>query len=158
LMIFPSSDHVQTDAEMYYDKYAIIKPIGTVYRNKRLFALNSAGILHIGGAVVNSFLRVARVDMNDPVKLTHTERLFVLRHSIAWQHYLYNYTNFAEALMLVADVIVDINHIEFLFPLPSHWPWIREQRVAPVQQFMADELPDMFEHWLKQHQILYEDQ
>jgi hypothetical protein len=157
LLILPSSTRVKTDAEMYYETFGIVKRLSSVYRTKRLGALHSAGILHMGGDA-NSFLRVARVDMSDPDTLTHTERLFVLRHNVAWENYLFNHTNFAEALLLVADVIVDISHIEFLFPLPSHWPWVRAHRVPPVQRFMADELPDMFEHWVADHEHLYDNQ
>ena len=157
LLIIPCSDHITTDAEVYYETYGIVKRLGRVYRNKRLMALHSAGLLHIRGGAVNSFLRVSRVDMTEPDTLTHTERLFILRHNIAWEHYIFNYSDFSAALFRVADIIVDIDHVEFLFPLPSHWPWTCQADPCSVKHFISGDLPDMFQQWIADHEALYDE-
>ena len=157
LFMIPSSDHITTDAEMYYDTYGVVKRLGRVYRNKRVMALNNAGLLHIGGGVINSFLRVARVDMTNPDELSHTEKLFILRHNMAWEHYLLNYSNFTSSLLSVADVVMDVDHLEFLYPLPTRWPWISQDSLHTVEHFAAAELPVMFQRWLALHDALYDD-
>ena len=158
LFIIPCSGHIPIDAESYYELYGVVKRLGRVYRNKRLMALHTAGLLHIEGGDMNTFLRVARVDMTDPRMLTHAENLLILRHNIAWEHYLFNYSNFQTAMISIADVITDIDHIEFLFPLPTRWPWIGgDGTLHSVEQFQATELSELFHHWLAEHDTLYED-
>jgi hypothetical protein len=159
LFIIPSYGHTTTDAELNYETYGVIKQISRVYRNKRLMALKNAGLLNIGGGVSNSFIRVVRVDMTDPDKRSHTEKLFILRHCMAWEHYLLNYTNYRQTLLSVAAVITDVDHVEFLYPLPTRWPWICQQAkpLDVVHEVSAAELPAIFHSWLAQHDYLYED-
>jgi hypothetical protein len=162
LCIIPSSDHERTPAELDYEEFGITKRLGRVYCSKRLMALHTAGILNVEGLDPNTFLRVALIDMTYPDTLTHTERLFVLRHNIAWEHYLFNYTDFCDTLVGVLDMIADVDHIEFLFELPSKWPWVREVTHPPVADFeVADfevlDLPLMFEQWTIEHTHLYEE-
>jgi hypothetical protein len=157
LLMIHSLNHITTDAELYYEKYGIIKQISRVYRNKRLMAQKNAGLLNIGG-VSNSFLRVAR-DMTDPDKRSHTEKLFILRHCMAWEHYLLNYTNYRQTLLSVADIITDVDHVEFLYPLPTRWPWICQQAkpLDVVHDVSAANLLSIFNSWIAQHDALYED-
>jgi hypothetical protein len=158
LLMIHSLNHITTDAELNYETYGVIKQISRVYRNKRLMALKNAGLLNIGGCVSNSFLRVAR-DMTDPDKRSHTEKLFILRHCMAWEHYLLNYTNYRQTLLSVADIITDVDHVEFLYPLPTRWPWICQQAkpLDVVHEVSAAELPAIFHAWLAQFDSLYED-
>ncbi|KAJ1468159.1 hypothetical protein T484DRAFT_1856264 [Baffinella frigidus] len=125
LFLVPSKAHVCTDAEMYYTAFGLVKRLSSVYRDKRFMLIHNTGLHTLPWRKgVNNFMRVARVDMTAPETLTHGERLFMLRHNIAWEHYLVNYTNFTTLLESVEDVITDIDHIEFLYPLPARWPWI----------------------------------
>jgi hypothetical protein len=157
LFIVPCNSYVKTDAEMIYVEYGVVRRLSRVYRNKRMMALHSAGLLHIGGGVVNSFLRVARLDMNDRDSLTHSEKLLILRHSLAWEHFLFNYTSFTDVLREVAGTIVDVDHVEFLFPLPTKWPFATQIDESILQTFDTADLPGMFQQWLVRHDHLYED-
>lgn len=169
LFLVPSKAHVCTDAEMYYTAFGLVKRLSSVYRDKRFMLIHNTGLHTLPWRKgVNNFMRVARVDMTAPETLTHGERLFMLRHNIAWEHYLVNYTNFTTLLESVEDVITDIDHIEFLYPLPARWPWIvqgnatqphnatQPPHVEPVQNFQVGEIHARWQLWLDEHAVLYE--
>jgi hypothetical protein len=157
LCIIPCSSHIITDTEMIYVKYGVVRRLSRVYRNKRLMALHNAGLLYIGGGVENSFLRVARLHMNDPDSATHTEKLFILRHSLAWEHFLYNYTSFNKILREVAGTVMDVDHVEFLFTLPTKWPFSTLADEPTSQEIDITDLPGLFAGWIGAHDFLYED-
>ena len=117
-------------------------------------ALHEAGLLQ---GMDNNFLRIVRIDMTAPEMLTRDEKLLVLRHNIAWEHYLANYTNFNLILESVERVITDIDHIESLIPLPNRWPW-REppKKPLPVVSVFESELRSAWNHWCETHEFLYD--
>jgi hypothetical protein len=132
-------------------------------------ALHTSGLLN---GMKNTFARVARLDMASPDMLTHSERLLILRHKIAWEHYLLNHTNYTA---LQTD---SIDNIEFLFPLPSKWPWISSQNSkahiarrihmddidvassqnssAYIAQLHKDKIDVAWYDWRERHDSLYE--
>jgi len=154
LFIVPSAAIVKSEAEMHYAAFGTIKRMSGVYRDKRSMAIYNAGLLNVSG-VENTFMRVARLDMNAPDTLSKSERLYVLRHNIAWEHYLLNFTNFIELLAAVERLITDINHIEFLFPLPVRWPWILPASVATAASYDADAILPLFQTFRDTHNVLY---
>ena len=117
--------------------------------------LHDAGLLH---GMENNFLRVVQVDMTAPDTLTRDEQLLILRHNIAWENYLLNYTNFIPLLASIENFIPDIDHIESLFPLPSQWPWV----VSPmrgrhiVTHVHENDLRPMWNAWRQSHEALYD--
>ena len=117
-------------------------------------ALHEAGLLH---GMDNNFLRIVRIDMTTPETLTHDEKMLVLRHNIAWEHYLVNYTNFNRILQSVELVIRDIDHIESLIPLPTRWPWnAPPKKLLAIASVLESELRDRFNRWCETHDFLYD--
>jgi hypothetical protein len=117
-------------------------------------AMHTAGLL---GGVDNTFARVASIDMTSPDLLTHPERLLVLKHSIAWEHYLLNYTNFTPLLAAVKHTITDIDHIEFLFPLQSRWPWLSAQVTTHnAVHIHVNDIDKVWREWRELHDTLYQ--
>ena len=113
-------------------------------------ALHTSGLLN---GMKNTFARVARLDMASPDMLTHSERLLILRHKIAWEHYLLNHTNYTA---LQTD---SIDNIEFLFPLPSKWPWISSSQNSfsyVAQRIHKDNIDVAWYDWRERHDSLYE--
>lgn len=157
LCIIPCRSHVVTDAEMIYREYGVVRRMSRVYRNKRLFAIHSAGLLHTEEGTENNFLRVARLHMNDPDLATHVEKMFILRHSLAWEHFLFNYTSFTDVLHQVAGTVMDVDHVEFLFPLPTRWPFSNQVDEPSSQEFDTTDLPGLFATWMHAHDFLYQD-
>ena len=152
LAMIPQQAHTTTDAETYYSAFGLVKRLSSVYTDKRLMILHNAGLL---GMPENTFVHVAKLDLTHPELLTHAQRLFVLRHNIAWEHYLYNYTNFEPLLESVQHVLTDINHVEFLFPLPLRWPWITPVPVPFSAHFDVADIHGIYEQWQEQHDTLY---
>jgi len=152
LAMIPQRAHTTTDAEVYYSAFGVIKRLSSVYTGKRLMILRNAGLLDMPE---NTFVQVANLDRTYPHLLTHAQRLYVLRHNIAWEHYLYNYTNFEELLHSVEHVLNDINHVEFLFPLPLRWPWIAPAAAPFSAHFDAADIHELYEGWHAEHEGLY---
>jgi hypothetical protein len=117
-------------------------------------ALHNAGLLH---GDTCSFRRVARIDMTAPDTLTHNERMLVLHHNIAWEHYLFNFTNFIALMASIEDVVTDINYVESLFPLPTTWPWLAPSSgTYDVGRINVDGLHTRWYKWRETHDFLYE--
>jgi hypothetical protein len=116
-------------------------------------ALHNAGLL-----MDSTFLRVALTDMRHPHLLTKSEQLLVLRHNIAWEHYLFNFTNFISVVALVEPFVVDVEHVHTLFPLPTRWPWVTTgQAPHTVENFRVDNLDAAWVRWRDTHDVLYLD-
>ncbi len=117
-------------------------------------ALHTSGLLN---GMKNTFARVARLDMASPDMLTHSESLLILRHKIAWEHYLLNHTNFTALLCEAGDQTDSIDNIEFLFPLPSKWPWISSQNITHIaRRIHMDDIDVVWYDWRERHDSLYE--
>jgi hypothetical protein len=153
LAMMPQRVHTTTDAELYYSHFGVIKRFSSVYTSKRLMILRNAGLLEMPE---NTFAQVANLDRTHPHLLTHAQRLYVLRHNIAWEHYLYNYTNFEELLHSVEHALTDMNHLEFLFPLPLRWPWIAHAAAPFTAHFEAADIPELYDVWHAEHEGLYD--
>jgi hypothetical protein len=152
LAMVPQQAHITTDAETYYSAFGVIKRLSSVYACKRLKILQDAGLLR---ATANTFAQVANLDRTQPERMQHAEKLFVLRHNIAWEHYLYNYTNFDALCDSVQDVLTETNHVEFLFPLPLRWPWITPAAASYSARIDVAGIRGMYEEWHAAHQLLY---
>lgn len=93
-----------------------------------LYAMNSAYVRHqltrirrvMGDGFVSEFEKIASKAVNAFELLTADEKRYVLKHNIAWEYYLYNYTNYRELMRTINAAIPT----EFLFPLPRTWPWV----------------------------------
>ena len=153
LFIIPSASHLLTNAELWYMALGICNRLDPVYRDKRLMNMHHAGLLSMPE---NQFRRVAITDMTEPTTLTSCERLLILKHNIAWEHYLLNYTNYKSLQESVRHVIVDPKHIQFLFPLPSSWPWISKTSPAVEKHYEVHEILEKWDEWRKLHDELYE--
>jgi hypothetical protein len=117
-------------------------------------ALYNAGLLRGDEC---SFKHVARIDMTAPDTLTHSERMLVLRHNVAWEHYLFNFTNFIALLASIEDLVRDVNHVESLFPLPTRWPWMTHSCMPhDVGQIDATTLHTRWYRWREAHDFLYD--
>ncbi|KAJ1467112.1 hypothetical protein T484DRAFT_1756121 [Baffinella frigidus] len=181
LLMVPSSDHVTTTAELRYLSFGDVNGLSAVYRDNRknlakplsksspitlyyvltlhhkpgFMALYNAGLLYMQEC---SFLRVARVDLTAPDTLTRSQRLLVLRHNIAWEHYLVNFTNFITVVTLLQGAVTDMHHVESLFPLPSKWPWrALLSDIHVVGHTNANNLERMWVDWRERHDFLYDD-
>jgi hypothetical protein len=155
LFIIPSRTHTTTDAELNYIAHGVIKRLGVVYRGKRLMRLHNAGLLH---GLDNNFLRIVRIEMTAPETLTNDEKLLVLRHNIAWEHYLTNYTNLNVMIeSMEHHVFVDIEHLESLIPLPYKWPWRSPpKKQSTVVSVYENELRTTWNNWCETHEFLYD--
>ena len=154
LFFVPSAAIFKSEAEMHYATFWTIKRMRDVYRDKRSMAIYDAGLLDVSG-VKNTFMLVARLDMTAPDTLSKSERLYVLRHIIAWEHYPLNFTNFEELLAAVERLITDINHIALLFPLPVRWPWISPVSVTTTASYDADAILPLIQTFRDTHNVLY---
>ena len=152
LAMTPQRAFATTDAEVYYGAFGVIKRLSRVYTGKRLMILRNAGLLDMPE---NTFAQVANLDRTHPHLLTREQRLYVLRHNIAWEHYLYNYTNFEELLHSVEHALTDIHHVEFLFPLPLRWPWIAPAAAPFSAHFDAADIHGLYDAWHAEHEGLY---
>jgi len=152
LCMIPCASHVSTDAELCYSAFGICNRLSSVYRDKRFMKMHKAGLLV---TPENVFRRVAITDMTEPATLTSAERLLVLKHNIAWEHYLLNYTNYVSLQARVRHVIADPKHVQFLFPLPSSWPWITSTRPTTEMHYEVDEIPQKWMEWRDLHDGLY---
>jgi hypothetical protein len=123
-----------------------------IYRDKRLMNMHKAGLLAIPE---NVFRRVAITDMTEPATLTSSERLMILKYNIAWEHYLLNYTNFRSLQQSVRHVIVDPYHVQFLFPLPTSWPWIAKTCPNVEKDYNIDEIMQKWGEYRQVHDELY---
>ena len=106
------------------------------------------------GGEATIFIQLARKDMAIPRIMTHAEDLFILKHNVAWQHYLYNYSNYKDLVWSVRGVVQDNKRIEFLLPLQNPWPWVRNSPYI-VGSFHVDELEDMWGRWRTLHDTLH---
>jgi hypothetical protein len=127
----------------------------TTIPNTGLMALHEAGLLR---GRLCPFLHVARIDMIAPETLSKCEKMLVLRHNVAWEHYLLNFTNFSDLMDEIDDASVKRIHVESLFPLPARWPWLAPPRGIEVAgQMQVKQLPARWARWREKHNFLYDD-
>jgi len=111
-----------TDAETKYLNDSWIGHLNFTYRDHKFIAHHLAGILHHPD---NTFQMVALKDMQDWSSLSQDERLYILGKNIAYEHFLFNYTNYLDILH---DNDIDVsqyeNDVQYLFKPPSVWPWV----------------------------------
>ena len=113
-----------TEAETRYLNDSLIGHLNFTFRDHKFIAHNLAGILHHPD---NTFQMVALKDMRDPSSLSYDERIFILGKNIAYEHFLFNYTNYLEILRVNdLDVSQYENDVQYLFKPPSVWPWVDE--------------------------------
>jgi hypothetical protein len=153
LQIIPQMRHITSSAALTYASWGRVDPLSEVYRDKMLMQYRTGD--QPDGAEATFFLQIARKDMAIPRIMTHEEDLFVLKHKIAWQHYIYNYSNYKDLLWSVRGAVQDQKRIEFLLPLQNPWPWVGRDSPYMVGTFHVDELEGMWERWRAQHDTLH---
>ena len=140
-------------ASMEYYAYGRISPLSEVYRDKMLMMYKESG--RSGGAQATRFLQIARKDMATPRTMTHEEDLFILKHTIAWNHYLNNFSNYRNLVGSISEFVIDCKRIAFLIPLPDEWPWLNNGTRYIAGGFNIDDLEGMWGRWRALHDTLH---
>lgn len=130
-----------------------IEPLSSVYRDKMLMWYRENQME--GTAEAAEFSQIVRKDMATPRTMTHSEDLFILKHAIAWQHYLINYSNYTDVVRSVRNEVPDSRCIEFLFPLQNPWPWIDHNSPYMAGSFHFYQLEGMWDRWRARHDELH---
>jgi len=130
-----------------------IEPLSSVYRDKMLMWYRENQMEGTAEAIV--FSQIVRKDMATPRTMTHEEDLFILKHAIAWQHYLINYSNYTDVIRSVRNEVPDSRCIEFLFPLQNPWPWVNRDSPYMAGSFHVDQLGGMWDRWRARHDRLH---
>ena len=111
--------HRKTDAEKQYLRYSYIGKLNPTYVDHKFMAHNVSGILLHAD---NTFRRIAS---KDSALISKQEELFVLGKNIAYEHFLFNYTNYLDIIHnSKVGVDFDGNKVQYLFKPPSVWPWV----------------------------------
>ena len=153
LQIIYQMRHATSTAEMIYAMWGRVEPLSGIYRDKMLMRYSTG--TEPQGAEATLFEQIARKDIAFPRIMTHEEDLFILKHKIAWQHYLFNYSNYKDLLLSTRGVVHDQKRVEFLLPLQNPWPWVGRDSPYMVGTFHVDELEGMWERWRAQHDTLH---
>ena len=153
LQIISQIRHMPSTAALVYASWGRVEPLSAVYRDKMLMQYRTGD--QPNGPEATFFQEIARKDMAVPRIMTHDEKLFILKHSIAWQHYLFNYSNYKDLLWSVRGAALGNNHIEFLIPLQNPWPWVGRDSPYIAGTFHVDELGGMWERWRALHDTLH---
>jgi len=111
-----------TESEEMYLKHNIVLDLNYTFRDFRIIAHADAGILNLED---NAFMKVAVKDLKDFTNLTKDEKLYILGINIAYEHFLFNYTNYLD---IIHTNGLDVNgyddEVQWLFKPPSVWPWV----------------------------------
>lgn len=149
LGIVECGEHWVTDAEQNYLDSSFIGRLNSAYRDHKLMAHYMAGILYL---TENTFRTVALKDLRHPSTLTEDEKYYILCKNIVYEHFLFNYTNY---LTLLYQNLVDTVGIQYLFDLPSVWPWKHfSNRFFVVDQENISEENKL--RFRMDHDVLYE--
>ena len=111
-----------TESEELYLKHNVVTDLNYTLRDFKIIAHAGAGILNLED---NAFMKLAVKDLKDSKNLTNDEKLYILGKNIAYEHFLFNYTNYLDIMHKNAlDVMGYDDEVQWLFKPPSVWPWM----------------------------------